>query len=49
VLGKLQDEGVLLTIAGGQALRVSPPLVITREELVEGLAKVDATLGALSA
>jgi acetylornithine/N-succinyldiaminopimelate aminotransferase len=48
VLGKLQDAGVLLTVAGGQALRFSPPLVVTRAELDEGLARVDAVLGSLS-
>jgi len=49
VLGKLQEAGVLLTVAGGQALRFSPPLVVTRAELDEGLSKVDAVLGSLSA
>jgi acetylornithine/N-succinyldiaminopimelate aminotransferase len=48
VLTKLQDAGVLLTVAGGQALRFSPPLVITRAELEEGLGKVDAVLGSLT-
>ncbi len=48
VLGKLQDAGVLLTVAGGQALRFSPPLVVTRAELDEGLARLDAVLGSLS-
>ena len=48
VLGKLQEAGVLLTVAGGQALRFSPPLVVTRAELDEGLAKVDAVLGSLA-
>jgi acetylornithine/succinyldiaminopimelate/putrescine aminotransferase len=47
VLGKLQDAGVLLTVAGGQALRFSPPLVVTRAELDEGLTRVDAVLGSL--
>jgi acetylornithine/N-succinyldiaminopimelate aminotransferase len=49
VMTKLQEQGVLVTIAGGQALRFSPPLVVTREELREGLATVDAVLGATSA
>ncbi|HEV8246930.1 MAG TPA: acetylornithine/succinylornithine family transaminase, partial [Polyangiaceae bacterium] len=47
VLGKLQDAGVLLTVAGGQALRFSPPLVVTSSELEEALAKVDVVLGSL--
>ncbi|RYZ10168.1 MAG: acetylornithine transaminase [Myxococcales bacterium] len=47
VLGKLQDAGVLVTIAGGQALRVSPPLNITAAELGAALDIVDRVLGAL--
>ncbi len=49
VLTTLQDQGVLLTIAGGQALRFSPPLVVTSSELAEGLEKVDQVLGSLRA
>jgi acetylornithine/N-succinyldiaminopimelate aminotransferase len=45
LLGKLQDAGVLLTIAGGQALRVSPPLNITSNELGAALDIVDRVLG----
>ena len=48
VLGKLQAAGVLLTVAGGQALRFSPPLVVTRAELDEGLSRVDTVLGSLA-
>jgi acetylornithine/N-succinyldiaminopimelate aminotransferase len=47
VLGKLQDAGVLLTIAGGQALRFSPPLNITAGELGAALDVIDRVLGAL--
>ncbi len=47
VLGKLQDAGVLVTIAGGQALRVSPPLNITAAELGAALDIVDRVFGAL--
>jgi acetylornithine/N-succinyldiaminopimelate aminotransferase len=46
LLGKLQDEGVLLTIAGGQALRVSPPLTITAGELGAALDVVERVLAA---
>jgi len=46
VLGKLQDAGVLVTIAGGQALRFSPPLNITAAELGAALDVVDRVLGA---
>lgn len=45
VLGKLQDAGVLVTIAGAQALRFSPPLNITAAELGAALDVVDRVLG----
>jgi acetylornithine/N-succinyldiaminopimelate aminotransferase len=48
VLGKLQDAGVLLTVAGGQALRFTPPLTITSAELGSALEVVDRVLGASS-
>jgi acetylornithine/N-succinyldiaminopimelate aminotransferase len=47
VLGKLQDAGVLVTIAGGQALRFTPPLNITASELGAALDVIDRVLGAL--
>jgi acetylornithine/N-succinyldiaminopimelate aminotransferase len=46
LLGKLQDAGVLVTIAGGQALRISPPLNITSNELGAALDIVDRVFGA---
>ncbi len=46
VLLRLQDAGVLVTIAGGQALRFSPPLNITSSELGAALDIVDRVLGA---
>lgn len=46
VMSKLQDEGVLLTIAGGQGLRFTPPLNITSAELSGALDIVDRVLGA---
>jgi acetylornithine/N-succinyldiaminopimelate aminotransferase len=46
VMTTLQESGVLLTIAGGQALRFSPPLIITRAELEEGVAVLERTLSA---
>lgn len=45
---KLRDAGVLLTLAGGQALRFSPALTISNEQIDEALAIVDRTLGGLS-
>jgi acetylornithine/N-succinyldiaminopimelate aminotransferase len=49
VLGELQKRGVLLSIAGGRALRFSPPLVVSGAELREAVAEVDATLAGLPA
>ena len=46
VMSALQESGVLLTIAGGQALRFSPPLIITRAELEEGVALLERALSA---
>jgi acetylornithine/N-succinyldiaminopimelate aminotransferase len=44
VLGAVQESGVLLTIAGGQALRFSPPLIVSRAELEEGVNILERTL-----
>ncbi|HEY4104172.1 MAG TPA: aspartate aminotransferase family protein, partial [Polyangiaceae bacterium] len=46
VLGALQESGVLVTIAGGQALRFSPPLVVTQAELEEGVSLLERALSA---
>jgi len=46
VMTSLQESGVLLTIAGGQALRFSPPLIVTSAELEEGVALLDRALSA---
>ncbi|MEN9578240.1 MAG: Acetylornithine aminotransferase [Pseudomonadota bacterium] len=48
LVGLLREEGLLVTIAGGQALRFSPPLVVTREQLDEAVAIVDKVVGGLS-
>lgn len=46
IVAKLRDDkGVLVTVAGGRALRFTPPLTITREQLAEGLEAVDAIVG----
>ncbi len=45
VLSDLREAGVLLSIAGGQALRFSPPLIIKQHELDEALSLIDQTLG----
>jgi acetylornithine/N-succinyldiaminopimelate aminotransferase len=44
VMSVLQEAGVLLTIAGGQALRFSPPLVISLAELEEGVQVLERAL-----
>jgi acetylornithine/N-succinyldiaminopimelate aminotransferase len=47
VLTGAREAGVLLTIAGAQALRFTPPLIVTRAEIDEGVAIVDRVLGGL--
>lgn len=46
LLTRLREGGLLLTIAGGSALRFSPPLVVTKEQIEEAIALVDVALGA---
>lgn len=46
MMTKLQEEGVLVTIAGGQGLRFTPPLTITSAELNGALDVLDRVLGA---
>jgi len=48
-IGALQARGLLVSIAGGQALRFSPPLVVKPNELDEALGILDTTLGELTA
>jgi acetylornithine/N-succinyldiaminopimelate aminotransferase len=47
LLDLLREGGVLLTVAGGCALRFSPALNIERSEIDEGVACVDRVLSAL--
>jgi acetylornithine/succinyldiaminopimelate/putrescine aminotransferase len=47
VVASLREAGLLVTIAGGSALRFSPPLTVSVAELDEGAAIVDRVLGAL--
>ena len=49
VLGVTREHGVLLTAAGTNVLRFTPPLVITQAQIDEGLARVDAALSTLAA
>jgi acetylornithine/N-succinyldiaminopimelate aminotransferase len=46
VLGELQQAGLLLTIAGGQALRFSPPLTVNEREIDEALGIAEHVLAA---
>lgn len=44
VMSALREAGVLLTLAGGQGLRFSPPLVVSQAELDEGVAALTHVL-----
>jgi acetylornithine/N-succinyldiaminopimelate aminotransferase len=44
VLNATRERGVLLTVAGADVLRFSPPLIVTPAELDEGVSLVDAAL-----
>jgi predicted acetylornithine/succinylornithine family transaminase len=46
-LAALREQGVLVTLAGGNVLRISPALNIKREELAEGMAIVARALAQL--
>lgn len=43
------DEGLLLLVAGTNVVRMTPSLVITKEEVDEGLARLDRALATLTA
>ena len=47
VLSAIREAGVLLTLAGGNALRFSPPLTVTQPELDAGISAVDTVLARL--
>lgn len=44
VLGALRERGVLVSQAGDRVVRFAPPLIVTADELDEGLAALDAVL-----
>ena len=44
---RARERGVLLTIAGGQVLRFTPPLVVTDDEIEEAARRVSDALGSL--
>jgi acetylornithine/N-succinyldiaminopimelate aminotransferase len=43
-VAKARDKGLLVSIAGGNVVRFAPPLVVTRAELDEAVAIMDAVL-----
>jgi acetylornithine/N-succinyldiaminopimelate aminotransferase len=48
VLDSLRDDGLLVSLAGGQAVRFTPPLVVEKSQIDEALAIVDGVLGKLT-
>jgi acetylornithine/N-succinyldiaminopimelate aminotransferase len=48
VLDRAREAGLLLTLAGGAALRITPALTITEAELADGVRRLDAVFGELS-
>jgi acetylornithine/N-succinyldiaminopimelate aminotransferase len=48
VLGKVREQNVLCTLAGGNVLRISPALTITADELAEGMARVAAAFESIA-
>jgi len=48
MMERLREAGVLVTVAGGQALRITPPLTITPAELGAALDIFDRVLGTSS-
>ena len=49
ILPKILERGVMLTAAGERVLRFSPPLVVTVEQLAEGVAVVRKVLSEIAA
>ena len=48
-LAAVREQGALATLAGGNVLRICPPLTITEAELREGMQRVHAAFAALAA
>jgi acetylornithine/N-succinyldiaminopimelate aminotransferase len=48
LLNAVRERGVLLTAAGTNVLRFTPPLVVTDAEIDEGLARVDEALAGVA-
>ncbi len=49
VLVAAGEEGLLLLVAGANVVRMTPSLVITKEEVEEGMARLDRALAKLTA
>jgi acetylornithine/succinyldiaminopimelate/putrescine aminotransferase len=49
VLTEMRARGVLIVTAGERVLRFAPPLIVTREQLDEGLRALDEVLTAHAA
>jgi acetylornithine/N-succinyldiaminopimelate aminotransferase len=45
VVGRALEQGLILVSAGDHTLRLLPPLVMQRQDLAEGLAKLEAAIG----
>ncbi|HEX2882591.1 MAG TPA: acetylornithine/succinylornithine family transaminase [Polyangiaceae bacterium] len=45
--GRIRDLGVLVTVAGSSTLRFTPPLIITDDQIAQGLAVIDRALTSL--
>ncbi|WP_437506952.1 aspartate aminotransferase family protein [Sorangium sp. So ce1099] len=48
-LGRARDRGVLLTVAGSNVLRFTPPLIVSEAQIDEALAEVEAALAEMPA
>jgi acetylornithine/N-succinyldiaminopimelate aminotransferase len=44
IVGKARERGLLVTVAGGNVVRFAPALVVSREEIDEAVAILDAVL-----
>jgi acetylornithine/succinyldiaminopimelate/putrescine aminotransferase len=44
VVAKARERGLLISIAGGNVVRLAPPLVVTKPEIDEAVAILDAAL-----
>ena len=45
VVGRALEKGLIVVSAGDHTLRLLPPLVMTRADLVEGVAMLEAAIG----